>query len=403
MSRKLSNRDSFSGLKAFGPGLLTTAGILAAVYAGNWHINPLWMATGLAAGWAAGVAWLWMGAGECSGRDAASHEPAVDVGELEEIRQTVKRLLAEEVSGARHEVQRVGTIVSEAIASLTDSFHNLNSHAQHEEQLVHDIIEYGHGESDFQDGSHSALNAASQLIQSFIETLVDISKQSIETVYRIDDMVTHMDGIFRLLEDVKNIADQTNLLALNAAIEAARAGEAGRGFAVVADEVRQLSMRSNTLNGEILASVNAGKQAIAAVRETVRGMASRDMNAAIAGKDSVDRTFARAREYNEYLSKQIGDLAVITDQVSTDVGVAVRCMQFEDIVTQSMAAAETHLQRLDAVEHLLERHIDALVRPDVESAAALLQDVRALVASHAGNGHKPVTQNSMSGGDIELF
>jgi methyl-accepting chemotaxis protein len=400
----LFNRDPFNWFRAFGPGVVTTLGVVLAGYAVGVQFPPLVLALLTTAGWTSGIVWLAMSDGETADNPGTSGHNPSSSGELEAIKEPVKRMLGEEVEGVRHEVQRVSTIVQEAIASLTDSFNNLNTHSRREEALVHEIIETRDGGSaGNESGGKSVLTEASELIQSFIDTLVDISKQSIETVHRIDDMVLHMDGIFRLLDDVKSIADQTNLLALNAAIEAARAGEAGRGFAVVADEVRQLSMRSNALNAEILAGVNAGKQAIALVREIVGGMASRDMNAAIAGKDSVDKTFAQAREYNEFLARQIGELAVISDQVTSDVGVAVRCMQFEDLVTQSMAAAEAHLLRLNSLEQMLESYMDLSVRPDEGRLVALRQEVDELVINQSQNRHKAVTQNSMDGGDIELF
>ncbi len=326
--------------------------------------------------------------------------------QLKVIGMPVKNLLAEEVTGVRDEVHRVSSIVQEAIASLTDSFHNLNDHARQEEGMVHGIIERSAsnsaGAADTE-SDKSFLDEASDLMQYFIDSLIDVSKQSVESVHRIDDMVGHMDSIFRLLEDVKTIADQTNLLALNAAIEAARAGEAGRGFAVVADEVRQLSMRSTTLNEEIVSCVTDGKQAIAKVRETVGSMASRDMNIALSGKESVDNAFAQAEQHNEFLSEQIVKLSDLCENINDDVSHAVRCLQFEDLVTQSMSAAEVHLKRLNTLELMLERIVDLSVSPNSEALAALQDDMAAFTESKANAGEKAVAQNSMAGGEVELF
>jgi len=90
-----------------------------------------------------------------------------------------------------------------------------------------------------------------------IEELADEIDTSVQAIQKLD---TEADNIASILEVIKSIADQTNLLALNAAIEAARAGEYGRGFSVVADEVRNLAQRTQTSTEEIQLTIETLKK-----------------------------------------------------------------------------------------------------------------------------------------------
>lgn len=185
-----------------------------------------------------------------------------------------------------------------------------------------------------------------QLTSDNISSLSNDLLRSAEVIQALDLQSKH---ISKVLDVIGEIAEQTNLLALNAAIEAARAGEQGRGFAVVADEVRGLASRTQMSTAEIKTIITAlqeGTRKAVDSMETCRGKADESVaNAGIAA--TVIRDVASRINEIRDMSSQIAEAVVQQQQVTEDIHKSVvRIRTGADLQTEAGAICKSGAERV---------------------------------------------------------
>jgi methyl-accepting chemotaxis protein len=337
-----------------------------------------------------------------------------DANAVNEVLAEVSNAFQNELNSIIADINQMDGIVRDAIVTLNTSFTGLNEQSRNQGVLVQNIIsemnvEAGEANTDMVGYSEFA-RETKNVLQHLVDQVVSISHESMTIANTVDDIVYEMDEVTSILGEVKSIADQTNLLALNAAIEAARAGEAGRGFAVVADEVRKLSQDSNQFSDKIRDVVDAARKNIESAQQTVAKMASKDMSVSITSKERIDGMLQQVEKRNQKVEEQLVLVNGTTDELNQSVGMAIRSLQFEDIVTQLLSHSKNRIEWLSGILVSIKEGLDCEDEEDTQKisiSTAKLQDMKndvvTRMAEQSFDAVKPADNHSMSEGEIDLF
>jgi len=246
---------------------------------------------------------------------------------LEQVCDKAAPIWVKQIETARSQTEEGITEVAARFAAIVERLHG---------SVIASQQAAGGGEGSVLSQSESDLVAVNRSMDAALH-------KRAEMVSDVRELISYTAELKDMAVEVAKIASQTNLLALNAAIEAARAGEAGRGFAVVADEVRKLSSLSSDTGKKMTEKVNVINNAIAAVIEAAENFSAEDTRSVAEAEQTIRRVLDNFASVTQGLSESSEMLRNESEGISAEISDALVFLQFQDRVSQILAQVRDNL------------------------------------------------------------
>jgi methyl-accepting chemotaxis protein len=298
---------------------------------------------------------------------------------------------SEQLASASEELSSGAGQSAETARIQSDQTHQVATAVQEMSATVQQISKNSEDAAGASQNAAQAARRGGEVAEQTLVTMRSIADSTKAVATRIAELGKSSEQIGKIVAVIDDIADQTNLLALNAAIEAARAGEQGRGFAVVADEVRKLAERTTKATKEIASMIESiqveTKSAVQAMEKGTREV-----------ETGVEKTAASGAALEEIikLSEQVGDMIAqiataateqssATEQINASVGQISSSTQESSATSEQMAKACQDLSGLafDLQQIVSGFKVESESRPASQAPAARQQQLKVKPASAA--------------------
>ena len=273
-----------------------------------------------------------------------------DLGVLQQGIARMGTTLRELIGGIRDGVTQIASAAEELSAVTEQTSAGVNSQKIETDQVataMHEMTatvqEVARNAEDASQAAAAADGEAREGDRVVNQAIDQIERLAVEVGRSTEAMAVlqqESDKIGSVMDVIKAVAEQTNLLALNAAIEAARAGEAGRGFAVVADEVRGLAQRTQKSTEEIqtlVAALQSGTQQVASVMNTSRGLTDSSVTLtrqAGTSLQGITRTVSNIQSMNQQIAAAAEQQSAVAEEISRSI------INVRDVSEQTAAASD---------------------------------------------------------------
>ncbi|MBI6710799.1 methyl-accepting chemotaxis protein [Pseudomonas syringae] len=257
------------------------------------------------------------------------------------LRNTVKEIAnaADQLASASEELNAVTEESSKALIRQNDEIQQAATAVNEMTAAVEEVARNASGASESsEETSRSAIEGRDQ-VKNAVGSVNTMAEQISQSTEKVTVLATRVNEITGVLAVIQSIAQQTNLLALNAAIEAARAGEQGRGFAVVADEVRALAHRTQASTADIeamMAQIRAGADEAVISMNNSRSLAGETRDQAVQAGHALDRITEGVSMINE---KNLVIASAAEEQAHVAREVDRNLVNIQDISTQTATGA----------------------------------------------------------------
>ena len=273
-----------------------------------------------------------------------------ELGQLQASMQRMTQGLRELIGGIGDGVTQIASAAEELSAVTEQTSAGVNNQKVETDQVatamnqmtatVHEVARNAEQASEAALMADQQAREGDRVVGEAVAQIERLAGEVLNSSEAMNQLKAESDKIGSVLDVIKSVAQQTNLLALNAAIEAARAGEAGRGFAVVADEVRSLAQRTQQSTEEIeelIAGLQSGTQRVASVMDSSRQLTDSSVELtrrAGSSLETITRTVSSIQAMNQQIATAAEEQTAVAEEINRSV------MNVRDISDQTSAASE---------------------------------------------------------------